>query len=499
MNMSFKACLMAHVLALACTAAPPADTESWTPPATLTTATTTTGDPTTGATTDSPAYECGDLPGDPIELVTSSLTVCARRGCALQCWGRDNHRQLGHARATSDCEDCTGDGCCLGDDEVPAAWGDVDVGEPVLQVTTGGRHTCVLLSGGRVRCWGENDSGQLGLGHVVRTPIGSPPAARPDVKLGAPAIAVAAGYAHTCAILEGGAVRCWGAGAAGRLGRGDVDSLGDDELPDSAGDLDLGGPALAIAAADDHTCAILSNSGALRCWGDNTAGQLGYGHTSPIGDDESPADAGDVPVGAPVVQIALNYRRTCVVTDTGGVRCWGEQPTGHPHPGLDCFKCSEDPICCLGDDEPPQQRGDLDLGGPALSVSVGAHHTCAVLAGGALRCWGSGKFGLLGPAAAGCNGCDESADCCLGDDEPPAAGTPLSLAASVTAVAAGDGITCAVLTTGAIRCWGRNRVGLLGHANTPQPFCSSCEQPTCCLGDDESIDAGGDVHVFELP
>src|SRR5690606_32039773 len=118
------------------------------------------------------------------------------------------------------------------------------------------------------------------------------------------------------ALLDGGGVRCWGLGAGGQLGRGDTASVGDDELPSAHGDLDLGGPAVAIAAGVEHACAVLDD-GSLRCWGDNQYGQLGHGHTRTIGDDETPESAGAVPLGAAVVQVAVGRRRTCVVTTTG--------------------------------------------------------------------------------------------------------------------------------------------------------------------------------------
>lgn len=89
---------------------------------------------------------------------------------------------------------------------------------------------------------------------------------------------------------------------------------------------ELGAPAVALAASYAHTCALLVGGG-IRCRGRNFRSEIVYGHLDPIGDDEAPTSIGDVPVGAPVVQIDAENQRTSVVTDTGGVRCRGARST----------------------------------------------------------------------------------------------------------------------------------------------------------------------------
>src|SRR5690606_19420763 len=87
---------------------------------------------------------------------------------------------------------------------------------------------------------------------------------------------VAAGGSHTCALLTDGNVRCWGAGASGRLGYGNTSSVGDMNTPASAGNVDVGGTVTQIATGFTHTCAVLTN-GNVRCWGSGENGRLGYG------------------------------------------------------------------------------------------------------------------------------------------------------------------------------------------------------------------------------
>jgi alpha-tubulin suppressor-like RCC1 family protein len=84
--------------------------------------------------------------------------------------------------------------------------------------------------------------------------------------------------------MENGEVRCWGPNTWGQLGYGHTNTIGDDELPSSVAPVNLGGKAIHIAVGYGHTCAQMQD-GALRCWGHNASGALGYGHTDHIGDE----------------------------------------------------------------------------------------------------------------------------------------------------------------------------------------------------------------------
>ena len=131
------------------------------------------------------------------------------------------------------------------------------------------------------------------VGQLLEFPVQASDA---DVQAGVTQIA--AGFDHTCALLDTGAVRCWGFGAEGRLGYGDTLNIGENETPASTGDVDVGGTVVQIAAGGYHTCALL-DTGAVRCWGRGINGQLGYGNTDDIGDNETPASAGNVEVVDP--------------------------------------------------------------------------------------------------------------------------------------------------------------------------------------------------------
>ena len=115
-----------------------------------------------------------------------------------------------------------------------------------------------------------------------------------DMGSGRTATAIAAGYHHTCAILDNSSVKCWGANANGQLGLGDTNKRGDEpnEMGDNLPAIDLGSgkTARAISAGDSHTCAVLDNA-SLKCWGKNDSGQLGQENTNNLGDGSN--DMGD--------------------------------------------------------------------------------------------------------------------------------------------------------------------------------------------------------------
>lgn len=283
--------------------------------------------------------------GGPVQAVFTrggSFHGCALMGDgAVRCWGAAGAGRLGLPGVTTP----------IGDDEPAAAAPTVDVGGPVAALTTGAEHTCARLLDGSVRCWGSNASGQLGLGQPGTVGDDETPASVGPVPVGGVTQSLVAGWFHTCALLDGGSVRCWGRGNNGRLGYGNTTWIGIDETPASVGDVDVGGTVVQLAAGNAHTCALLVG-GSVRCWGWGAQGQLGHGNTLDVGDDETPASIGDVPVGAPVVQIAADGNYTCALLDGGQVRCWGNGGDGRLGYGN---------VDTIGDDETPADIGDVPL------------------------------------------------------------------------------------------------------------------------------------------
>ena len=170
---------------------------------------------------------------------------------------------------------------------------------PSGRVLAAGRsHACASLASGAVVCWGGNDHGQLGLGHahVVGDSPGDLPGRLAPVALGsgARAVDIAAGGRHTCVVFDTGQVKCWGDNGSGQLGLGDTNHRSDEpgELGDALPAVDLGKnrTAVSVAAGGTHTCALLDD-GSVKCWGGNTRGQLGIGDNIARGDD--PCEMGD--------------------------------------------------------------------------------------------------------------------------------------------------------------------------------------------------------------
>lgn len=283
----------------------------------------------------------------------------------------------------------------------PATIADVDLGGPATRISVGTNYNCAVLESGAVRCWGENTLGQLGVGNTLHRGDDEGEMPPPDVPLARRrAIEVAAGNNHSCAILEGGAVRCWGRGFGGSLGyASEVDQL----VPPNE-DVGLSGPAVQIDTGSSHSCAVLEDGG-LQCWGYNASGQLGYGTTANIGDDETPASAGLVPVTGRAVEVMIGQGTggrtptyTCTRFEGGSVRCWGDNGLG----GLG-YRHS----VTIGDNETPADAenetyfnvrlqadvplgGPLEIGFPSIAISL-AHGggRCLMRSDAAVLCWGT--------------------------------------------------------------------------------------------------------------
>ena len=372
----------------------------------------------------------------------------------MRCWGDGVSGQLGYGNTTD-----------IGDTETPASAGDVTVGGDVVQIAAGYSHTCAVLSTGKVRCWGDGVNGKLGYSNTTDIGDTETPASVGDITIGGVVAtrSIAAGYNHTCALLSSGKVRCWGTGSYGRLGYGNTNDIGDSETPLSAGSVSIGGDVIQLTAGGTHTCSLIS-TGKVRCWGKNDYGQLGYGNANNIGDDETPASAGDISIGGDVIQLTSGDNHTCALLSTGKVRCWGTGSDGR----LGYGDTNE-----IGDNEAPSSAGDVNVGGDAVQISAGMYHTCALLSTGNVRCWGKNDYGQLG------YGHTQS----IGDTETPASAGDVDVGGSVKQIMAGQRHTCALLSSGAVRCWGSSDNGRLGYVNSNH------------IGDNEAPSSAGNIDV----
>lgn len=341
----------------------------------------------------------------------------------------------------------------------------------VVAIAAGGAHTCALVSFGTVRCWGDNGSGALGDGTRVsrNTPV-------PVVGL-SNVIAIAAGMYHSCALLSGGSVKCWGYNE-GRLGDGTpIDRAKPVVVPGLSG-------VTAIAAGEGHTCAVVAG-GALKCWGDNRTGALG------TGDKDTRYVPADVQGITGATQVSAGEGSTCarVPKSQGYIRCWGDNRKGQLGDGTTTSTTTSVAV-----------RGMTNGLAFGTSVTSGAAHSCARTGDGFAKCWGANDVGQLGngttssgatpPTAvtgtnalsisAGlANSCvvamDRTAKCwgsnfhgavgngSYGDRNSP---TPVFDLAEVSAISVGGSHVCAILSSGTAKCWGANYQGQLGTGDT---------------------------------
>ncbi len=294
----------------------------------------------------------------------------------LRCWGANLYGGLGQGNTETHGEE-PGD--------MPAVL--VNVGGDVLLADGGDDHICVVLTTGGTRCWGYNLNGQLGLGnmnHRGDNPNEMPP---PSVSLGVGTpVQLAVASQNNCVLLDNGKVRCWGASVSGY---GTGQSIGNlpGQMPPP--DVDLGpGTITQIAAGLGHYCVVFQD-GTLRCWGTNSSGELGLGHTNHIGDDPGEMPPPIVNVGGNVVQLSLGHFMSCALLDTGRVRCWGANDSGQLGLGH---------TNAIGDEPGEMPPPDLELGGDVSSLMLGhaRRHNCAIMQDWSVRCWGRGFGGALG-------------------------------------------------------------------------------------------------------
>lgn len=289
----------------------------------------------------------------------------------VRCWGFAGGA-LGNCDELSSCWDLHLGGQA---GDLPAP--DIRIGGQATQVSVGGEHTCVLRDDGGILCWGANQFGELGYPDLGANFYYDHPEALGRIPL-ADAIQVVAGGVYTCALMAADrSVRCWGNNISGALGQADPELQIAD--PSQAPTIALAGPAARIVAGGGVTCALLVG-GALACWGDNAAGQLGIGSFDAVVGPRTVALGGEA-----VVEVAVGGSHVCARLVGTEVRCWGSNGSGElGHPTAESWVAD------------PMALDPVDLG-PAdvVQLSAGDGFTCALLADGVVRCWGVNSGGQL--------------------------------------------------------------------------------------------------------
>jgi RHS repeat-associated protein len=343
-----------------------------------------------------------------IGISAGTSHTCAQTDSGgMKCWGLNSNGQLGNGTLTQR--------------TTP-----VDVNNLTTFVTAiaaGGTHTCAFSSYDDIKCWGNNMNGQIGDGRIgYRTTPGD------VIGLNDTAALSIAGGNHACALTTSGGVKCWGNNANGQLGDGTT------TLRVSPVDVNgLTSDVFAIASGTAHTCALTS-AGGVKCWGSNGSGRLGDGTST---QRTTPVNVTGLTSG--VIAITAGDAHTCALTDVGGVKCWGNNGNGRLGDGFTTNRTT--PVDVVG------------LSSGVIAIAAGGSHTCALLNTGGVKCWGNNANGRLG------------------DGTTTEQKTPIDvvgLTSGVIAIAAGSSHTCALTSSGGVKCWGNNNQGQLGNNSTTQ-------------------------------
>jgi alpha-tubulin suppressor-like RCC1 family protein len=351
-----------------------------------------------------------------------------------------------------------------------------------VSISTGDDHSCAITPGGEgvrnLKCWGRATHGQLGIGFAAgNIPYTlSPTTVDLGWELGNPssAVAVATGAAHTCAIVDDGKVKCWGYNWYGQLG------VEGDDSHYTPSTVNLGDRiAIDISAGQHHTCATLDDR-SLKCWGRNDRGQLGDGTTCLSGSTDFGCNGRKGKNQPSLVDLPTQYgdiqavdgglHHTCAIFDSGAppnpvsTYCWGSNSKGQ-------IGCG--PMC--GDQTSPIEvelwrpsSNIPTLGGDKypIDIDVGTYHSCAILNDGTTQCWGYNYYGQIGNG----NFAFTLMDSNTGSTFQSASSiewTPsyVDTNREMTLVRGGGYHSCGVDTGGNLECWGRNNRGQLGDGS----------------------------------
>jgi alpha-tubulin suppressor-like RCC1 family protein len=395
------------------------------------------------------------LGGSAIAIQTGGEFTCAiLSDHTTKCWGKNDYSQLGNNSfiqslipvAVQNLSNVTSialgyrQGCALLDSGLVKCWGQSyidtfgkklitnklkpDLSAANLNATKifsdrMSGSSCAILSGGSVKCWGPNYGGQLGNGSQTGS-LNSPVSV---INLSLPVTDLSISNQHTCAVLNDGTVRCWGAdNGYAQLGDGTYNSY-----LTGVSVQGLGASAIGVSGGTAFSCALL-NDGSIKCWGYNGFGSLGNSSTT---NSLTPVSVANL--GTAATSIASGWYYSCALLNDGTVKCWGQGLYG---------------ALGSGTSNRTSATSVTGLGGTVSAISSGSYHTCALMSDGTVKCWGANESGQLGDNT---------------QSYRSSAVSVQSLGGTAIAISAGGNHTCALLNDSSLKCWGKNDYGQLGN------------------------------------
>ena len=321
----------------------------------------------------------------------------------VKCWGSNKYGQLGDGTTEAQKKPVT---------TVSGLSG-------VRAIAVGAYHSCALTTTGGVKCWGQNEYGQLGNGEFGKDKYKNGPVPVSGLN-GVREIVL--GYSYSCALTTTGKVKCWGRNYYGQLGSGN-----DKDQPYPAESNYLSG-VRALGAGTHHSC-VVTKTGNVMCLGAGESGQFGDGTFT-----EWRVKSEKVLNLSGVRAVALGNYHSCALTTTGGVKCWGSNQYGQLGDGTTTGKKK-------GKNKPVK----VDLSS-VRAIELGNHHSCALTTTDVM-CWGENDVGQLG------------------DNTSKQQNKPVKVfgLSGVSAIAVGAHHSCALTMTGGVKCWGYNFSGQLGN------------------------------------
>jgi alpha-tubulin suppressor-like RCC1 family protein len=404
-----------------------------------------------------------------VEVVAGADHTCARKvDGTLWCWGSNQSGQVGDGTSA--------------DRSIPTQI--AALGTSVVGVSAGANFTCAWKTDRTLWCWGDNSTGQLGLG--LPSDIQNRP--MQVVALGPTVSSATAGGSHACATRTDGTLWCWGAN-----GSAQVDPSMETRYAPAAVNLTGLGAVASASAGGDHTCALMSEGGVL-CWGANGYGQAGNGGPAAQNMRTPMYIQG---LDGPVRTVVAGDQRTCALRADSTLWCWGYTP-------IDQFRGDAVNF--------PVQVTALGSAVADVAVASAKSHVCARRSDDTIWCWGINWAGQLGDGSTTDSASPVQTAIPTGPagggggtvgGSNPDAGTPPPPAGFAT-TATGLAHTCAIRTDGTLWCWGANNIGQVGDGTTTDKTSpvqvtgladfsqvSAGDNHTCALRSDSTVSCWG--------